>query len=34
VELVLAELPNVDPSDDAFEYKMTVLKERPPPTPA
>jgi len=23
----LAELPNVDPGDDAFEYKMTVLKE-------
>jgi hypothetical protein len=28
VKLVLAELPNVDPSDDAFEYKMTVLKSR------
>src|SRR6187431_521360 len=27
VKLVLAELPKVDPSDDAFEYKMTVLKE-------
>ena len=27
VKLVLAELPDVDPSDDAFEYKMTVLKE-------
>jgi hemerythrin superfamily protein len=27
VKLVIAELPDVDPSDDAFEYKMTVLKE-------
>ena len=27
VKLVLGELPKVDPSDDAFEYKMTVLKE-------
>ena len=27
VKLVLAELPTVDPADDAFEYKMTVLKE-------
>lgn len=27
VKLVLAELPNVDPGADNFEYKMTVLKE-------
>jgi len=27
VKLVLAELPNVDPSADNFEAKMTVLKE-------
>ena len=27
VKLVLAEIPKVDPADDAFEYKMTVLKE-------
>jgi hemerythrin superfamily protein len=27
VKLVLGELPTVDPSDDTFEYKMTVLKE-------
>jgi len=27
VKLVLAELPNVDPEDDHFEAKMTVLKE-------
>ena len=27
VDLVLAELPKVDPEDDRFEAKMTVLKE-------
>jgi Hemerythrin HHE cation binding domain len=27
VKLVLAELPNVDPEDERFEAKMTVLKE-------
>jgi hemerythrin superfamily protein len=27
VDLVLAELPRVDPSDERFEAKMTVLKE-------
>jgi hypothetical protein len=27
VKLVLAELPSVDPSDDRFEAKMTVLSE-------
>jgi hemerythrin superfamily protein len=27
VDLVLAELPQVDPSDERFEAKMTVLKE-------
>ena len=27
IKLVLSELPKVDPADDAFEYKMTVLKE-------
>jgi Hemerythrin HHE cation binding domain len=27
VDLVLAELPNVDPEDDRFEAKMTVLSE-------
>ncbi len=27
VKLVLAELPDVDPAADSFEYKMTVLKE-------
>ena len=27
VKLVLAELPQVDPAADNFEYKMTVLKE-------
>ena len=27
VKLVLAELPNVDPSDERFEAKMTVLSE-------
>ncbi len=27
VKLVLAELPDVDPAADNFEYKMTVLKE-------
>jgi hypothetical protein len=27
VDLVLAELPDVDPADDRFEAKMTVLSE-------